>query len=155
MRYKLEFAKQYVVSGRYVMNILGNLIIFNNGVAYTDSELIMEHARGLRYIIVTKEPTPEASIWYKSRATVEPRPVVVPAVIPTAIDEDVITIESSGTVEPPPVQEEVVEVVSTDTPSAEELQALYKEIGTWKGVAEKLGVSTAILRTYREAAGLV
>jgi len=48
-----------------------------------------------------------------------------------------------------------VEETEDNKLTAEEIQGLYDELGTWSSVAEYLDVSTATLRRYREEVGLL
>lgn len=161
MRYRLVMDTKYRVSGRHIKNMKGTLVVFHDGVANSVSQDIADYAGKLYYIsdilpigeevvapvvvepepVITPEPEPEP----ETEPTPEPEPEPEPT--PEVEVEPETEVESELVVEP--------EVEENLEPTAEEIQSLYDELGTWTAVADRLEVTTATLRKYREAAGLL
>ena len=143
MRYKLTIKDRFLVDGETHHNLSGYVVVFTDGVAYVADPEIVEFAKRVHFI---------DSIEEEGAAPVELEEVVeeVEEVEPIGVvDEDVVTMDGTGSFQPPVEEEE------EDIPTAEEITALYEELGTWSEVADSLGISTATLRKYREAAGLL
>jgi hypothetical protein len=135
MRYRLVFDKKYKVSGRYPVNIIGKIVVFQDGVAYINSKDTADYAKKLRYIASVEEIPEEVS-------------VVVETVLPT---EEPEAIEEPKKEEPVEEEEEEKEEGVT----AEKIQELYGSLGTWSAVASHLEITTAQLRKLREELGLL
>jgi len=69
--------------------------------------------------------------------------------------EDEISLENTENVSLEETKTEEVKEDEEDVPTAEDIQAVYDELGTWSAVAEYYGVTTTILRKYRKQAGLL
>lgn len=191
--YKIEFKRQYKVTGRYTANMLGTLVIFKDGIGYTNREDIAEHARNLRFIESVEDMTQKAA----SKEVVQ-EDISAPSVTEEHLDAledgnhtpegetdepvggddeedfegetvDVVIIDEHDevvvdeTVFDETIESEVVEEVAAEDevedkdPEASEepnIPQLYEELGTWKAVADHLGVTTAVLRKMREEQGL-
>lgn len=135
MRYRLVMDTKYRVSGRLIKNMKGTLVIFHDGVANSVNQDIADYASKMYYI-----------------SDVLPIGEEVAEVAPVVIGTDILETESEAEEE----MEEEEDVVEEDSqPTAEQIQTLYGELGTWTAVAESLGITTATLRKYREALGLL
>lgn len=146
MRYRLVFDRKYKVTGRSVVNMRGSIVIFQDGVATVTNKDTADYARKLRFIDRVEEIPEDV-------------PVVVETVLPVeeeVVEEEVVK-EEEVIEEEEPIEEEEEETVEEEasSPSAEEITALYEELGTWTAVAKHYGVTTTILRKYREEAGLL
>ena len=144
MRYRLVFDRKYKVTGRSVVNMRGSIVVFQDGVATVTNKDTADYARKLRFIDRVEEIPEDV-------------PVVVETVLPVeeeVVEEEVIEEEEPAQEEEPIEEEETVEEEAS-SPSAEEITALYEELGTWTAVAKHYGVTTTILRKYREEAGLI
>lgn len=144
MRYRLVFDRKYKVTGRSVVNMRGSIVVFQDGVATVTNKDTADYARKLRFIDRVEEIPEDV-------------PVVVETVLPVeeeVVEEEVIE-EGEPAQEEEPIEEEETVEEEASSPSAEEITALYEELGTWTAVAKHYGVTTTILRKYREEAGLI
>lgn len=162
MRYKLTIKDRFVVAGETHHNLSGYVVVFTDGVAYVADPAIVEFAKRVHFIDSVEDVSVEGVVEELVRE-------VTPAVN-GAVDEDVITMSGTGSFQPPVKEEEeevsgevdVSENVVSDVKdtedavlTAEEIQGLYEELGTWSAVADHLKITTTTLRKYREDAGLL
>lgn len=143
MRYRLVFDKKYRVSGRYPVNMNGSIVIFYDGVAYTNNLGTVDYAKKLRYIAKVEEVS---------------QPVVVETVLPeepVVEDMPVSEPEPEPVVEPEPEAIADSEVATGDEITSETVISLYQKLGTWGAVASHLDMTTAQLRKLRGELGLI
>ncbi len=169
MTYKLTFLDKFKVSGRHPVNFGGVIVLFEDGIGYTDSEVVADQARRVRFIASvqregeieepqTKTTTPEVFadaapglIVEESRETGEE---------PASSEELVVELASSEelVVAPPSDVEGLEQQESSgvaDAPQEEiDLNALHRELKTWSAVAAYLDITMAQLRKLREGRGI-
>lgn len=136
------------------INALGRNIDFINGVAYgipEDQAIFLEKRNIVSSIVLEVEEAVGLSPAEVVEEVVEVEPEVVePEVVEPEPEPEAVEPEP----EPEELMEEVEEVLDISSLTAEDVQALYDEHGTWGSVADFLGVSPATLKKYRESLGL-
>lgn len=158
MAFKIVFDKRFKKSGRYASNILGRIIVFEDGIGYADEPEVADYAAKLRHISHVE----------KIKPVIEEAPIEEPVKeeeqaeeVPENIKENVEGFdeaEDTPEEEAEEPEEEEEEEEKEEAPAEEaspDVQKMYDDLGTWKAVADELGISTTELRKLREEQGLL
>ena len=146
--YSLHMSKRFKKQGRQVLNIGGQLVVFEDGIARRVDETVADIAKRMGQV---------------GRILIHKQPVATPVVAaepgkeeaPEDNKEEVETAdEEKPEKEEQPDEQPEEEEPSLDNLTKDSLQALYDEKGTWSAVADYLDTTTTTLKKHRDELGL-